>query len=136
MLNMSKSKWMHAGTFLKMNALNYPDRLGCQDKNKSFTFKEWNARTCRLANALTKLGVGFQERFAILAYNRVEWLEIYGCCAKGGQIMVPIMFRLAPPEIEYRVNHSECKAFLVETLPTVMFIMKKYWQQLLKRSRI
>ncbi len=111
---MTVSKWMHVGTILKMNAINYPDKLGCQDKNKSFTFKEWNARTCQLANALTKLGLENQERFAILAYNRVEWLEIYGCCAKGGQVMVPIMFRLAPPEIEYIVNHSDSKAFIVE----------------------
>jgi acyl-coenzyme A synthetase/AMP-(fatty) acid ligase len=99
---------------LKMNALNYPDKLGCQDKNKAFTFKEWNARTCQLANALTCMGIGYQDRFAIIAYNRVEWLEIYGSCAKGGQVMVPIMFRLAPPEIEYNVNHSGCKAFIVE----------------------
>ncbi|OGP94863.1 MAG: long-chain fatty acid--CoA ligase [Deltaproteobacteria bacterium RBG_16_54_18] len=111
---MTISKWMHVGTILKMNAINYPDKLGCQDKNKSFTFKEWNTRTCRLANALTKRGVGYQDRFAIIAYNRVEWLEIYGCCAKGGQVMVPIMFRLAPPEIEYIVNHAECKGFIVE----------------------
>jgi acyl-CoA synthetase (AMP-forming)/AMP-acid ligase II len=111
---MTVSKWMHVGTVLKMNAINYPDKLGCQDKNKSFTFKEWNARACRLANALTQLGVGYQDRFAIIAYNRVEWLEIYGCCAKGGQVMVPIMFRLAPPEIEYIVNHAECKGVIVE----------------------
>jgi fatty-acyl-CoA synthase len=105
---------MHAGTMLKMNALNYPDKLGCQDKNRTFTFKEWDARACQLANGLTRMGIGYQDRFAIIAYNRVEWLEIYGCCAKGGQVMVPVMFRLAPPEIEYNVNHSGCKAFIVE----------------------
>ena len=48
---MTISKWMPVGTVLKMNALNYPDKLGCQDKNKSFTFKEWNERSCRLARA-------------------------------------------------------------------------------------
>jgi fatty-acyl-CoA synthase len=111
---MTISKWMTVGTVLKMNAINYPDKLGCQDKSKSFTFREWNARACRLTNALTTLGVGFQERFAVLAYNRVEWLDIYACCAKGGQVMVPIMFRLAPPEIEYIINHAGCKGFIVE----------------------
>jgi len=125
---MTFSKWMHVGIVLKMNAINYPDNLGCQDKNKNFTFKEWNARTCRLANALSKMGVGYQERFAILAYNRVEWLEIYGCCAKGGQVMVPIMFRLIPPEIEYIVNHSDSKALIVEEpfIETVNSIRDKF----------
>jgi fatty-acyl-CoA synthase len=111
---MAVSKWMHIGTLLTMQATNYPDRLGCQDKRKSFTFKEWDARASRLAHALSRIGVTYQDRFAVLAYNRVEWLDIYGCCGKGGQVMVPIMFRLAPPEIEYIVNHSECKAFIVE----------------------
>lgn len=111
---MTVSKWMHAGTVLKMNALNFPDKLGCQDKSKSFTFAEWNERSCRLANALRDMGVGYGERVAVIAYNRVEWMEIYAACAKGGQIAVPIMFRLAPPEFEYIINHSGCKAFIVE----------------------
>ena len=59
------------------------------------------------------MGVKKGDRFAILAYNCVEWMEIYAAAAKGGQITVPIMFRLAPPEMEYVINHSECKAFIV-----------------------
>jgi fatty-acyl-CoA synthase len=111
---MTASKWMHTGTVLKMNAINYPEKLGCQDKNNSFTFKQWNERSCRLANALTKKGIGHQDRFAILAYNRVEWMDIYVSCAKGGQVMVPLMFRLAPPDFEYIINHSGCKGVIVE----------------------
>jgi acyl-CoA synthetase (AMP-forming)/AMP-acid ligase II len=41
-------------------------------------------------------------------------MDIYAGCAKGGQIVVPIMFRLAPPDIEYIVNHAECKGIIVE----------------------
>jgi len=111
---MTTSKWMHAGTMVKMNAINYPDKLGWQDKNREFTFKEWNDRACRVAHALPNLGVGFQERFAVLAFNRGEWMDIYAGCAKAGQTIVPLMFRLAPPDIEYIVNHAECKAFIVE----------------------
>jgi len=111
---MTTSKWMHAGNMLKMNAINYPDKLGWQDKNNEYNFKDWNERSCRLANGLKDLGVGHKETFAVLAYNRGEWMDIYAGCAKGGQWVVPIMFRLAGPDIEYIVNHSECKAFIVE----------------------
>jgi len=97
-----------------MNAYNYPDKLGWQDRNQEFTFREWNQRACRLANGLSSIGAGYQERFAILAYNRGEWMDIYAGSAKGGQIMVPLMFRLAAPEIEYIINHSESKALIVE----------------------
>ncbi|MDZ7697846.1 MAG: AMP-binding protein [Deltaproteobacteria bacterium] len=111
---MNISKWMHAGIMVKMNAINYPDKLGWQDKNNEFTFKEWNDRSCRFANALRDLGVGHQDAFAVLAFNRGEWMDIYAGCAKSGQMVVPIMFRLAGPDIEYITNHSECKAFVVE----------------------
>jgi len=111
---MTTSKWMHMGTVLKMNALNYPEKPGWQDKFKEFSFQEWNERSCRVANGLKNLGVGYQETFAVISYNRGEWMDIYAGCAKGGQIVVPVMFRLAGPEIEYVVNHSECKVFIVE----------------------
>jgi acyl-coenzyme A synthetase/AMP-(fatty) acid ligase len=111
---MNVSKWMHAGTMVKMNAINYPDKLGWQDKNQEYTFKEWNERSCRFANGLTGLGVGPKDTFAIIAYNRGEWMDMYAACGKGGQIVVPIMFRLAGPDIEYIANHSECKAMVVE----------------------
>jgi acyl-CoA synthetase (AMP-forming)/AMP-acid ligase II len=109
-----RSRWPTVGVVLKMHARHFPDQLGCQDKYKSFTFKEWNERACRLANALREAGVGYGERVAILSYNRVEWMDIYAACAKGGQIAVPVLFRLAAPEIEYLINHSESKAFIVE----------------------
>jgi acyl-CoA synthetase (AMP-forming)/AMP-acid ligase II len=120
-LSMAISKWMTAGTVLKMMAVHSPDKSGAGDKVRKMTFKEWNERSCRLANVLAKLGVKKGDRFAILAYNCVEWMEIYAASAKGGQITVPIMFRLAPPEIEYVVTHSECKAFIVakEFVPLV-----------------
>ena len=110
---MTASKWMTVGTVLKMMAMHYPDRPGTGDKIRSMTFREWNDRSCRLANALTGMGVTKGERFAILAYNCVEWMEVYAASAKAGQVTVPIMFRLAPPEIEYVINHSESKAFIV-----------------------
>ena len=111
---MTISKWMTAGTMVKMNAINYPDKLGWQDLNREHTFKEWNDRACRFANGLKDLGVGHQDTFAVLAYNRGEWMDIYAGCAKGGQTIVPIMFRLAGPDVDYITNHSECKGFIVE----------------------
>jgi fatty-acyl-CoA synthase len=111
---MTTSKWIHMGTILSQHARHFPDRLGCQDKKRDFTFREWNDRSCRLANGLTAMGCGHGDRFAIIAFNRVEWMEMYAGSAKGGQISVPLMFRLAGPEIEYIANDAGCKAFIVE----------------------
>ena len=108
------TKWIHVGDIVRMNATNYPAKTGWQDKSKEFNFKQWNERACRFGNGLKDLGVAPKETFAVLSYNRGEWMDIYAGCAKGGQIVVPVLFRLTGPEIQYIVNHSECKAFVVE----------------------
>lgn len=110
---MLKSKWLPAGTIMRVQAINIPNKVAVKDKFRQLTFKEWNERSSRLSNALASMGVGKGDKFAILAYNCIEWMEIYAAASKGGQVAVPINFRLAGPEIEYIVNHSESKAFIV-----------------------
>ncbi len=110
---MTISKWLPVGEILTVQAISHPAKEAVADRFKRYTFKEWDERSNRLTNALTDMGVGHGDRFAIIAYNCVEWMEIYAAAAKGGQVAVPIMFRLAPPEIEYIINHSDSKAFIV-----------------------
>jgi acyl-CoA synthetase (AMP-forming)/AMP-acid ligase II len=73
---MSRSKWMDVGTVLKMNAVNYPDKLGWQDTAREFTYKEWNDRANRVANGLNDMAVRFKDTFAVISYNRGEWMDI------------------------------------------------------------
>ncbi len=93
---MKNGHWMTAKDVLRVNAFKWPNKIGIKDLYKSYTFKEWNERSCRLANALADMGMKKGDRFAVLAYNCVEWMEIYAAAAKGGFICVPLMFRLAP----------------------------------------
>ncbi|HBA55664.1 MAG TPA: long-chain fatty acid--CoA ligase, partial [Syntrophorhabdus aromaticivorans] len=111
---MKNGRWMTAKDVLRVNAFKWPEKIGIKDLYKAYTFKQWNERACRLANALADMGMKKGDRFAVLAYNCVEWMEIYGAAAKGGFICVPLMFRLAPVEMEYNINHSECKVFIVQ----------------------
>lgn len=97
-----------------MNAGKYPQKLGWQDKNRQCSFQDWNQRACRLANGLHDLGIQHGDSLAVISYNRGEWMDFYAGSAKGGQVVVPVMFRLAGPEIEYIVNHARCKGFIVE----------------------
>jgi fatty-acyl-CoA synthase len=105
---------MTAKDVLKINAFKWPDKIGIKDLYRSRTFREWDERACRLANALYGLGLRKGDRFAVLAYNCIEWMEIYAAAAKGGFICVPIMFRLAAPEMEQIINHCEAKLFIVQ----------------------
>ena len=106
-------KWLNAGDVLRNNAYLHPYKMGAKDLSRSLTFKEWNDRANRLANALLGLGLKPGDRFAAIAYNCLEWMEMYAAAAKGGLTIIPILFRLTPTEYQYICEHGEAKAFIV-----------------------
>lgn len=108
------SQLLHLGEALSRNARLFPHTVGARDLTRSMTFRQWNDRACRLANALLGVGLGTGDRVAILAYNRVEWMEIYAALAKAGLVAVPINFRLVGPEIGYIVGDAEARAIIVQ----------------------
>jgi fatty-acyl-CoA synthase len=98
---------------LSLAAYLYPDKVGVEDLDRAMTFKSYNERCCRLANSLLDLGLKKGDRFAVIAYNCVEWMEIYGAAAKAGLVAVPVMFRLVPNEYQYILENSGATAFIV-----------------------
>ena len=102
------------GQMISAHARLRPDALGARDLERSMTFRDWNRRSCRLANALLGLGLGHGDRVAVLAYNCVEWAEIYVALAKAGMIAVPINFRLSAPEVGYCIEDSGAAAVIAQ----------------------
>jgi len=105
---------LNLGEVLATNARLFPGRIGARDLEREMTFRDWNARACRLANALLGLGLAKGDRVAVLAYNCVEWMEIYAATAKAGLVMVPVNFRLVGPEVAYIVADSGARALIVQ----------------------
>jgi fatty-acyl-CoA synthase len=105
---------LNLGEMLATNAQLFPDRIGARDLERQLTFRHWNGRACRLANALIGLGLGEGDRVAVLAYNALEWVEIYAATAKAGLVMVPINFRLTWLEIRFIIEDSGASALIVE----------------------
>ena len=60
------------------------------------------------------LGLSKGDRVCVLAYNCVEWLEIYAATALAGLVAVPINFRLVGPEIRYIVENCQAGALIVQ----------------------
>ena len=102
------------GQMLATHARLCPERNGARDLERSMTFRQWNERARRLANGLLGLGLTKGDRVAVLAYNAIEWAEIYVATAKAGLVAVPLNFRLVGPEIRYIVEDSEAAAFIVQ----------------------
>jgi fatty-acyl-CoA synthase len=101
------------GQILSAHARLRPTEISARDLERSLSNLEWNARACRLANALTGLGLAKGDRVAVLAYNRLEWAT--------GLIPVPINFRLTGTEAAFIINDSGAAAVIVEDalLPTL-----------------
>ncbi len=87
------------GTLLTLSATRHPNRLALVFDHVRLTYSQLNARACRLANALSALGIAKGDRVAGLLPNCNEFLEALFGTAKIGTIYVPINFRLAKPEI-------------------------------------
>ncbi len=102
------------GQMLAAQARLQPNRLGARDLERTMSFREWNDRACRLANGLRSLGLAKGDRIAVLAYNRVEWAEIYVAVAKAGLIAVPVNFRLTGPEAAFIASDCKISAFIAE----------------------
>jgi len=105
---------LNLGEMLGAQARLFPDRIGARDLDRQLTFRQWNARACRLANALIGLGLAKGDRVAVLAYNALEWAEIYAATAKAGLVTVPINFRLTGPEVRFIIENSGAAALIVE----------------------
>ena len=102
------------GQILSAQARLQPEKAAARDLERAMTYRQWNSRACRLANALRGLGLAQGDRVAVLAYNRVEWVEIYAAAAKSGLVAVPINFRLTGPEALYIFEDCGASALIVE----------------------
>ena len=63
------------------------------------TYGELHARSSQAANAFWAAGVGFGDRVAFVEKNGVEFFEVTYGLAKLGAVVVPVNWRLAPPEM-------------------------------------
>ena len=103
------------GQMLDTHARLQPTRTGARDLERSLTFQDWNQRARRLANALSGQGLAKGDRVAVLAYNCLEWAEIYAAAAKAGVIAVPINFRLTAAEAAFIIEDAGARAVIAQT---------------------
>ncbi len=103
------------GDALEWHAVYTPEQIAVIESDTILTYRQFWERACRLANALLGLGLGPEDRIAILMINRARYLELYHAIAAIGAAAVPLNFRFVASEIEYVVNHSKSKAFFYDS---------------------
>ncbi len=74
--------------------------------DRRFSYLEANARTNKIANALTKLGVKKGDRVAVMAMNGIEFVESFYAIAKLGAVCVPLNWRLVADELAFIIKDA------------------------------
>ncbi len=105
---------LNFGQALESHARLSPTKIGVSDLDRQMSFALWDQRARRLGQALIGLGLRKGERVAVIAYNCIEWAEIYAATAKAGLIVVPVNFRLVAAEALYVIEDAECSALIVQ----------------------
>jgi fatty-acyl-CoA synthase len=103
---------MNIGEWPTRWAERYPDEPAIKYGDLELSKLQFNRRINQLAHALQEMGVKKGERVAALMANSHLFLEILLALNKLGAILVPLNFRLAPPELEYILNDSEPTTFI------------------------
>ena len=79
------------------------------------TFENHIDRLLRLANSMRDvLGLEPGDRFAVLAANSHEYIELYHAAMFGAGIINPLNIRFAPSELAYVLNDSGSKVVFTD----------------------
>ncbi|OGK96374.1 MAG: AMP-dependent synthetase [Candidatus Rokubacteria bacterium RIFCSPHIGHO2_12_FULL_73_22] len=81
---------MNLGTLLPRHARYRPDHLAVVFEDWRLSFRQFNARVNRLANALLGAGLAKGDKLATVLPNCLELLDVYWAAAKTGIVVVPM----------------------------------------------
>ena len=106
---------VNIGNLLTSSAEARPDNLATVCGDQAVTYRQFDSRVNRLANALRTLDVQPRENVAILMVNCPQMLEVMFAAFKAGCGAVPINFRLHPNESAYIIDNSQASVLFVTT---------------------
>ncbi|MBU2608412.1 MAG: long-chain-fatty-acid--CoA ligase [Chloroflexi bacterium] len=103
---------MILGDIVKRNAKRYPQKTAVVFGSQRFTFEEFHHRVNSLANALIDLGLGPEDRVAILMDNGYQYLELYFAIPGAKGVAVPVNTSLNTPDMLAILNSAEAKILI------------------------
>ena len=93
-------------TLLDRAARSWPERPAFTFEGETRTYGQLRERALRVGNAMQSLGVGRDDRVAVLLRNRHEWPEMLFGLAALGAVCVPVNVLLRADEIAHLIADS------------------------------
>lgn len=101
-------------SFLKRAAQVYPEKVAVIHGNQRITYREFYARSRRLASALSRRGIGPGDTVAIMAPNVPAMLEAHYGIPMLGAVLNALNIRLDAASIAFMLKHGEAKALITD----------------------
>ena len=86
-----------------------PDTVAIEHEGRSLTFDQTDDVTRRLIGLLQSHGVAKGDRIAWFGKNSDRYCLLYLAAARMGAVIVPVGWRLAPPEVTYILKDTGAK---------------------------
>ena len=106
---------MNLAYLVTQNARRFPERAALVWRERSWTWRELDARVSALAAALLDLGIQPGEAVLVHSKNSNEMLESMLATFRIGAIWVPTNFRLMPDDVAYMAEVTQPRVFLCQT---------------------
>lgn len=101
------------GYWLRKHAGLHPQRAALIAPEGRWTYGALNQEANRVAHSLKSLGLREGDRLGILAMNYPQFLALLFGAGKLGIVVVPLNYRLSPPEIAYQLQDSGVRVLFV-----------------------
>ncbi|WP_439817808.1 fatty acid--CoA ligase [Zavarzinia sp. CC-PAN008] len=101
------------GDTVRFHGETRPDKVALQFEGRLTTFAELDRHTNQVANALIAAGLKKGDRIAYFGKNSDHYFETWLGATKAGVVMVPVGWRLAPPEAAYIIDNAEAPIVFV-----------------------
>jgi fatty-acyl-CoA synthase len=102
-------------TWLDRHADLTPDHTAVVFEGAAISYRALAERVAAVAHQLKHdLGVGAGDRVALLALNRPAFLVLLFACARLGAMLVPLNWRLAPPEHLFILRDAGARLLILE----------------------
>jgi len=80
-----------------------------------YTYKDFNERVHKLANALADMGVKQSDTVCVFDYDSHRYLECFFAVPMMGAVLHTMNWRLSPDQILYTMNHAEDDIVLINS---------------------
>lgn len=105
---------VNVGDIIRRGARRTPNKTAVVMGANRISYRDLDALSNRLANALIERGLGKGARISVLGRNSIEFLILYFATAKAGATLCPANPVLPDSELRYLLQHVEADAVFVD----------------------